>query len=60
MKHWTILLIGFFTLLGIGLTASTAPAHEHRLSVRVPSGVGKYDRAREQAKPRDTPSENQG
>ena len=40
MKHWTILLIGFFTPFGIGLTASTAPAHDHRLSVPVPSGVG--------------------
>src|SRR5262245_46263370 len=40
MKHWTILLIGFFTLFGIGLTASAAPAHEHRLSGPVAFGRG--------------------
>ena len=40
MKRWTILLIGFLTLLGIGVTAFSAFADENRVSVPVAFGRG--------------------
>jgi hypothetical protein len=40
MKRWTILLIGFLTLLGTGVTAFSAFADESRVSVPVAFGRG--------------------
>jgi hypothetical protein len=41
MKHWTLSIMGVVTLVGIGLTASSAMAdHDDRLNVPVAFGFG--------------------